>query len=88
MVALNDIREVMFLPEKYEELKVHELMTSDPEFIYETDNMEDVMRKFDSSGAWNLPVLNEDGIYKGFVSKSKLFSAYRNRLKDFYDDVD
>jgi CIC family chloride channel protein len=88
VVALNDIREVMFLPEKYEELKVHEVMTSAPEFIYESDNMEVVMQKFDSSGAWNLPVLNEDGIYKGFVSKSKLFSAYRTRLKDFYDDVD
>jgi CIC family chloride channel protein len=43
------------------------------------------MNKFEQSGAWNLPVLNSQGHYVGFVSKSKLFSAYRNLLKDFYE---
>ena len=43
------------------------------------------MNKFETSGAWNLPVL-DDGKYVGFVSKSKLFSAYRKLLRDFYDE--
>ncbi len=83
IVTLNDIRDIMFEKEKYNVVIVHELMTMAPEYISIDENMESVMEKFESSGAWNLPVL-ENGQYVGFVSKSKLFSAYRNRLKDFY----
>ena len=88
VVNLNDIREIMFDRSKYEELFVHELMTPAPEFIYFTDTMEQVMRKFDQSGAWNLPVVSEDSKYIGFVSKSKLFSAYRKLLREFYEEED
>ena len=45
-------------------------------------SMEEVMRKFENSDSWNLPVLNNDE-YIGFVSKSKIFSAYRNVLVQF-----
>ena len=86
VVTLNDARKVMFDNEKHSKINVHELMTSAPEFIYRTDNMEEVMRKFDHCGAWNLPVIDSAGKYLGFVSKSKLFSAYRKRLKDFYEE--
>lgn len=85
VVLLNDIRGVMFNKELYQQTQVHELMSSAPEHISINDNMEEVMNKFESSGAWNLPVLN-DGKYIGFVSKSKLFSAYRKLLRDFYDE--
>jgi len=46
------------------------------------------MEKFDTSGAWNLPVIDQNNRYVGFVSKSKLFNAYRERLKEFYDEID
>lgn len=85
VVLLNDIRNVMFNKELYETTYIHQLMSSAPEHISINDNMENVMNKFESSGAWNLPVLN-DGKYVGFVSKSKLFSAYRKLLRDFYED--
>jgi CIC family chloride channel protein len=88
VVNLNDVREIMFDRDKYDELYVHELMTPAPEFIYFTDTMEKVMQKFDQSGAWNLPVVSEDSKYIGFVSKSKLFSAYRKLLRDFYEEGD
>ena len=88
VVTLNDIRKVMFDRSQYDSMAIHELMTAAPEFIYQSDTMEHVMEKFDASGAWNLPVIDQEGKYVGFVSKSKLFSAYRNRLKDFYDDMD
>ncbi len=83
IVTLDDVRGIMFDKEKYDRIIVHELMSMAPEYISISDSMELVMEKFESSGAWNLPVL-ENGHYTGFVSKSKLFSAYRNRLKDFY----
>jgi len=85
VVLLNDIREIMFKRELYENTYVHDLMNDAPEQIGISDNMEVVMKKFETSDAWNLPVL-DNGRYVGFVSKSKLFSAYRSLLKDFYQD--
>ncbi|MFT6797393.1 MAG: CIC family chloride channel protein, partial [Maribacter sp.] len=46
------------------------------------DGMEQVMAKFQKSGAWNLPVIKK-GCYLGFVSKSKLLTAYRKELINF-----
>lgn len=87
VVTLDDIRKIMFDNYMYERTHVHELMTMAPEHIEITDSMERVMEKFESSGAWNLPVVNQ-GKYLGFVSKSRLYSEYRKRLKDFYEEID
>ena len=57
-----------------------------PEYIQPDENMDSVMRKFEKTGAWNLPVVDEDRRYCGFLSKSKIFSAYREELKDFSQD--
>jgi CIC family chloride channel protein len=88
VVDLNDIRQIMFNKDKYETTVVHELMLPAPEYIHITDTMEAVMNKFDQSGAWNLPVVSNSNEYIGFVSKSKLFSAYRSLLRDFYEEED
>ncbi|MGD1847872.1 MAG: chloride channel protein [Salibacteraceae bacterium] len=85
VVQLNDIREIMFDRDQYDQVQVHELMKDAPEFIQSNENMDSVMKKFENSGAWNLPVL-EGSQYLGFVSKSKLFSAYRQLLRDFYQE--
>jgi CIC family chloride channel protein len=82
IVALDDIRNIMFRQELYHRFKVEKFMTSPPARIYVTDSMEVVMRKFDESKAWNLPVIDEEGKYKGFVSKSKIFNTYRQVLVD------
>ncbi|MCD4832711.1 MAG: chloride channel protein [Bacteroidales bacterium] len=79
IVLLDNIREVMFQREKYEETLVSDVMISPPEIVDVTDNMDIVMKKFNSSGAWNLPVMKE-GKYVGFVSKSKIFNTYRDVL--------
>lgn len=85
MVNLNDIREIMFNPEMYEDTTVKDLMVIPPASIASSDSMDAVMRKFEETEAWNLPVV-DDGTYVGFVSKSKLFSAYRALLKEFYEE--
>lgn len=87
-VNLNNVREIMFDRDKYESVYVHELMNHTSDFISIHDTMENVMAKFDQSGAWNLPVLTKNGKYIGFVSKSKLFSAYRKMLRDFNEEGD
>ena len=86
IVTLNDIRKIMFDKYMYERLRVHELMTLPPEQIQITDRMEEVVDKFERSGAWNLPVL-DGGKYVGFVSKSRLFSEYRQLLKQYYKEA-
>ena len=50
------------------------------------EKMESVMNKFEFTGAWNLPVVDETGKYLGFVSKSKIFSAYREQLQQVSHD--
>lgn len=82
VVLLDDIRQIMFDPLKYDSVKVYELMTQYPDAVASSDTMEIVMQKFHQSGAWNLPVIDNDR-YIGFVSKSKLFNDYRKILKDF-----
>src|SRR5690606_27372168 len=79
VVTLDDIREIMFDREKQESILVKELMHSPPENIFPEEDMQEVMDKFERSGAWNLPVV-ENGKYIGFISKSRIFNAYRKKL--------
>jgi CIC family chloride channel protein len=79
IVLLDNIREIMFDRDKYNEIFVSDVMISPPEIVDVNDNMDCVMKKFNTSGAWNLPVM-KDGKYHGFVSKSKIFNSYRDVL--------
>lgn len=83
IVRLDDIRNIMFRQELYHRFKVEAFMVSPPDKILRTDTMDIVMRKFDDTKAWNLPVVDEDGRYMGFISKSKIFNNYRQVLVDF-----
>ena len=83
IVLLDDIREFMFDLSMYEKIRVETFMQHPPEKIfYGQDDMKTVMQKFQNSGAWNLPVIKE-GRYLGFVSKSKMLTAYRRKLINF-----
>ena len=80
IVLLDDIRQVMFNKKLYKTTFVRNYMHSAPDVIhYGKDDMKTIMRKFQDSSAWNLPVL-KDGKYYGFISKSKLLTAYRRKL--------
>jgi CIC family chloride channel protein len=85
VVMLEDIRHIMFNSELYESIHVKDLMYIPPAFIEPEEPMEDVMKKFESTNSWNLPVISH-GEYVGFLSKSNLFTAYRNRLIDITGD--
>ena len=85
VVTLDDIRDIMFDREKQEQLVVRSLMTKAPDHISPNEDMQDVMNKFEKTGAWNLPVV-EDGKYIGFISKSRIFNAYRKKLIHQHQD--
>ncbi len=86
IVNLDDVREIMFDKTKYTNVKVYSIMKQPPEYVKYDERMESVMSKFEITGAWNLPVVDQDGVYLGFVSKSKIFSSYREQLKQVSHD--
>ena len=86
IVILDDIRNIMFRQELYHRFTVGRFMVVPPARVNIEDSMEEVMRKFDETKAWNLPVVDEDGKYKGFLSKSRVLNTYRQTLVDFSED--
>ena len=85
-VDMASIRQDMFRTDLYETAKVYNYMRSAPEYVHPDEPMDSVMRKFEKTGAWNLPVVDDERRYIGFVSKSKIFNAYREELRDFSQD--
>ena len=85
-VLLDDIRNIMFRHELYHRFTVGKLMTSAPARLYDTDSMEQVMRTFDDTKAWNLPVVVAENKYLGSVSKPKILHSYREVLALFSED--
>ncbi|MDE7153694.1 MAG: chloride channel protein [Muribaculaceae bacterium] len=85
IVLLDDIRNIMFRPDLYRKMFVRRFMSMPPAKIEVGQPMDAVMKTFDSTGAWNLPVV-ENGKYVGFVSKSKIFNSYRRVLRHYSDD--
>ena len=70
----------MFDKKLYDEVKVRSLMHSASDIIYyEKDSTEEILNKFKRTGAWNLVVI-KNGKYFGFISKSRLLTAYRRKL--------
>jgi CIC family chloride channel protein len=80
ILLLDDIRNIMFDSEMYDKVTVKKLMHAAVDVInYDIDSVADIMQKFKYTGAWNLPV-TKNGKYFGFISKSKLLTAYRRKL--------
>jgi CIC family chloride channel protein len=85
IIFMNDIRNIIFKPELYDKIKVDELMYMPEPLVSPDDTMEEVTKKFQDSGNFNLPVI-KDGKYLGFVSRAQVFSQYRKLLKEFSDE--
>lgn len=79
IIMLDFIREIMFKTNLYETVTVAQLMRHPAAVIQPDEDMYSAMKKFDETGAWNLPVV-ENGMYIGFISKSSIFTRYREKL--------
>ena len=82
VVLLDNIRNIMFRPELYNRFHVSKFMVSAPAKLYVNMPMDQIMQTFDDTKAWNLPVVDEQDHYIGFMSKSKIFNSYREVLVD------
>lgn len=86
VIYLNDIRSIMFDRSLYDSTKIESLMKNAPIVVLMDEKMDSVMNKFEVSEAWNLPVIDINGEYQGFVSRSKIFSYYREQLQQVSHD--
>ena len=85
-VQIDEIRNIIFRRELYDRFRVQRFMTAPPGILRIDDTMEKAMDIFDHTGAWNLPVVDGEGRYLGYVSKSRIFNNYRDVLVKYSDD--
>ncbi len=86
VLLLDEVRNIMFQPRLYKRFTVGQLMTSPAAILRFDMPMDKVMETFEDTGAWNLPVVDQDRRYLGFVSKSKIFNSYRHVLVHFSEE--
>lgn len=82
VMTLDDVRKYMFRPELYRQYRVRAFMKTPPATLSTADTLNIAMQKFDETKAWNLPVIDDQGRFIGFISRSGLFSSYRKTLVD------
>jgi CIC family chloride channel protein len=81
IVEIEDIRNIMFKHELYDRIEIRQLMKRPPAFVFKDENMDDAIKKFDRTQAWHLPVVDRSNFnYFGFISKSSLFTKYRELI--------
>jgi chloride channel protein, CIC family len=89
VIAVNDIRVMMFQPEVHGNTLLKDIMREPPAVLQPSTPMTEVMQEFDRTKAGYLPVVDEAGRFEGFVSRTRLFEKYRSQvaqLRDIYDN--
>jgi len=79
IIQLDDVRQIIFSTEPADSILVKDIMNIPAGQLTLTDNLQTALKKFDSTGLWNLPVVDGKK-YMGFISKSSLLAKYRNEL--------
>lgn len=85
-VYFDDIRHLIFRTELHRNFTVSQLMTQPKALLSVNDSMDVVVKVFDKTGAWTLPVVDEEGVFVGFIRKSSVLTVYRQVLADFSND--
>lgn len=86
MLYIDDIRHIMFRSELYYRFKVSELMRPAPTVLSMNDSMESIVKSFERTRAWNLPVVDAKGRFQGIIRKSSVFSVYRKMMADISNE--
>lgn len=83
VVSLDSVRLYIFRPELYRQYTAGQFMKDPPAVLLVNDSPKVAIEKFKETKAWNLPVVDEEHHYLGFVSRSGLFTSYRETLIKF-----
>jgi CIC family chloride channel protein len=81
LIIIDNITDIMFNPDLYDKYTAGEIMDKCDYIIHPDDDMITVMKYFDKTNAWVLPVVDIDK-YKGLIQKSTVFSEYREKIKE------
>ena len=79
IVQLDDLRHDMFNRDKWHTSIMH-YMIQPPDRILENEMIQSIMPRFEQSNTWMLPVVDKQGHYLGFISKSRILNSYREAL--------
>jgi CIC family chloride channel protein len=79
IIHMDNVRSIIFNPDHHPNIKVKDLMGKPAAIINLNENLHNVLKKFDDTNQWNLPVV-DDNKYVGFVSKSSVLTRYRSEL--------
>ena len=85
IIALDDIRSMLFDLNNFPNILAVELMNKPVATVQKDETLESIMRKFELTGLWNLPVVDA-GIYIGFVSKGVILTKYREQLRENFSE--
>jgi CIC family chloride channel protein len=82
LLVMDYHRDTIFDQSKYDTLFVEDLMIEPEEFVYENDSTKKVIEKFKRTGNHNLPIIQEDRTYIGFLSRAKVLTAYHDFIAE------
>ncbi len=82
-INITKIRNIVFRPELYQKLRASQIMTPVPAILYRNEPMTDVMRKFDTTNANALPVVDINNVLQGYITRTRLYRTYRKVVADF-----
>lgn len=83
ILTLDDIRPYFFNDENDLTLTITKIMRAPAAFIHPDDKPREILQVFDNTGTWNLPVVDQQNIFLGFISKSSILMSYRQLLKGY-----
>ena len=86
MIDVGNIRRYLLRTDQYDKLRARNIMENAPVLIFKGEKMDIIMSKFDKTGAWRLPVVDQDHRYLGFISRSRLLMAYRDELTEISNE--
>ena len=81
LIDMDTFRRYLTDPERNAGLYAYNVMEQPQAYVYADEKMSSVLRKFDVTGAWRIPVVEKDRTYLGFISKSRILMAYRSELQ-------
>ena len=86
ILRMDDIRHLVFRPELFTRFRVSQLMAESPAILGVNDSMDSIIKTFDRTRTWNLPVADQEGTFVVFIRKSTILSVYRRILSDYSQD--
>lgn len=85
-IDITKIRHIVFRTELYHHFTVNQLMSQPESTLSVNDPMEEVMKRFDSTDATMLPVLDTEGHLLGYISRTHMYAMYRQMVADMSED--